>query len=293
MDEVLDFVREERKNRQGVLDAIRTHPERHELAKVIMSRLDAGDLLQLSGLLAPRNKAPPYDNILNTLTCQELLRSLTKSDLQGSRGNICDSDLPAPNDIAKWWHIYLRREEKQPNLSGIIHILQNAAPVKEEYSIYEDFVIVNRIRRYPETLSKSIFDRKEIQIKTTPFTKPMKNHGVLVLRRMKMELTDPSKPLPQLMAKRAEFNCLMSLKNYESYVDTFEEIKEYEDMVEKKYAERPGDTSSDKMGKNFWKTDALRDIRNKKWINECQGCKYYGECECYKLKKLKIENKSN
>ena len=75
--------------------------------------------------------------------------------------------------------------------------------------------------------------------------------GPYILVKMKMELTDPSKPLPQLMAKRAEFNCLMSLNNYESYVDTFEGIKEFEDMVEKKYAERPGDTSSDKMGKKY------------------------------------------
>ena len=54
---------------------------------------------------------------------------------------------------------------------------------------------------------------------------------------------------PFEMAKKASFCFLISLKNYGEYVDTFEEIREYEKMVKMKYRENASDSSRERLEK--------------------------------------------
>jgi hypothetical protein len=56
---------------------------------------------------------------------------------------------------------------------------------------------------------------------------------------------------PFEMAKKASFCFLISLEKYGEYVDTFEEIQEYEKMVKMKYRESASDSSRERTEKKY------------------------------------------
>jgi len=152
-EEVLGFVRKERKSRKGILDAIKADSKAHELAYLVFSTFKVTDFVELRGLIAPeKDGAAPYDDILNTNSCNEVLHNLQN----GSK-----KTAPSSDEIGKWRHIYSRRHEEAPNLSGIAKIIQYAADFDAEYSIYEEYVIFKGNRKFQNSL-KSFFNKNKV-----------------------------------------------------------------------------------------------------------------------------------
>ena len=161
-EKVLEFVRKERKRRKKVIDAIKNNPKSHELAYLVFSKFKAADFVELRGLLAPEKDGPaPYDDILNSESCNELLYNLKEEQKTAP-------NLPNSEAIGKWWHIYNRRHEEAPNLSGIAKIVEYASDFDAEYSIYEEYVIFKGNKRFQDSL-KSFFKKNKVFLTSTEF----------------------------------------------------------------------------------------------------------------------------
>ena len=161
-EEVLEFVRKERQRRKKVIDAIKNNRNSHELAFLVFSKFKAADFVELRGLLAPEKDGPaPYDDILNAESCNELLYNLKEEQKTGA---------PNSEAIGKWWHIYNRRHEEAPNISGIAKIVEYASDFDAEYSIYEEYVIFKGNKKFQDSLI-SFFKKNKVVLTTAEFSK--------------------------------------------------------------------------------------------------------------------------
>ena len=142
---------------------LKNHPDGHELARMIFQVMTEEKFLSLYDALMPLNDGP-LDHLLTDNQCKILLwnRFIKPFDKLRNRVILYKGFSLSQNYVTEMYltpyKAYVKRFNREPNLSGIAWILKEKSVVFERHRIRLEKRVLNRFRRYESKRQMDLFN---------------------------------------------------------------------------------------------------------------------------------------